>query len=57
LKKEPETDIHTPVVKTKPQSTIKKINTIMVARINLSDNAAPLLAIEALTCILALKNL
>jgi DNA polymerase-3 subunit delta' len=39
--------------KTKPQSTIKKINAIMDARTNLSHNAAPLLTVEALMCTLA----
>jgi DNA polymerase-3 subunit delta' len=39
--------------KTKPQSTIKKINAIMDARTNLSHNVAPLLTVEALMCVLA----
>jgi DNA polymerase-3 subunit delta' len=39
--------------KAKPQSTIKKINAIMDARTNLGHNAAPLLTVEALMCVLA----
>ena len=39
--------------KTPPHTTVKKINAIMEARVNLSHNAAPLLTIEALMCRLA----
>ena len=39
--------------KTPPHATVKKINAIMEARVNLSHNAAPLLTIEALMCRLA----
>jgi DNA polymerase-3 subunit delta' len=53
LTREVETEIRTLAEKTKPQSTIKKINAIMDARTNLSHNAAPLLTVEALICILA----
>ena len=34
-------------------SIIKKVNAIMEARVNLSHNAAPLLTVEALMCVLA----
>jgi DNA polymerase-3 subunit delta' len=53
INKELETEIRTLAEKTKPQSTIKKINAIMDARTNLSHNAAPLLTVEALMCVLA----
>jgi DNA polymerase-3 subunit delta' len=53
LKRELETEILTLAKKTKPQSTIKKINAIMNACTNLSHNAAPLLTVEALMCVLA----
>jgi DNA polymerase-3 subunit delta' len=46
-------EIRATAAKTKPQSTIKKINAIMDARTNLSHNAAPLLTVEALICVLA----
>jgi DNA polymerase-3 subunit delta' len=39
--------------KNPPHSTVKKINAIMEARVNLNHNAAPLLTIEALFCKLA----
>ena len=48
-----EDEIRATAAKTKPQSTIKKINAIMDARTNLSHNAAPLLTVEALMCVLA----
>jgi len=35
---------------TTPELTVKKIESIMQARINLSHNAAPLLTLEALMC-------
>ena len=38
---------------TKAHTTITKMNAIMTARTNLSHNAAPLLTIEALMCVLA----
>jgi DNA polymerase-3 subunit delta' len=53
INKELETEISTPAEKNKPHSTIKKINAMMEARINLSHNAAPPLTVEALTCVLA----
>jgi DNA polymerase-3 subunit delta' len=53
INKELETEIRTLAEKTKPQATIKKINAIMDARTNLSHNAAPLLTVEALMCVLA----
>jgi DNA polymerase-3 subunit delta' len=53
LKSELETEIRTLAEKTKPQSTIKKINAIMDARTNPSHYAAPLLTAEALMCVLA----
>jgi len=46
-------EINTLADKTKPHNTIKKINAIMEARANMSHNAAPLLAVEALMCVLA----
>ncbi len=39
--------------KNPPHTTVKKINSIMEARIHLQHNAAPLLTIEALFCALA----
>jgi DNA polymerase-3 subunit delta' len=53
INKELEAEINTVAAKTKPQNTIKKINAIMDARTNLSHNAAPLLTVEALMCVLA----
>jgi DNA polymerase-3 subunit delta' len=53
INKELEEEIRATAGKTKPQSTIKKINAIMDARTNLSHNAAPLLTVEALMCTLA----
>lgn len=38
---------------TRPERTLQKIDAIMQARTNLSFNAAPLLTIEALMCVLA----
>jgi len=48
-----EAEIRAVAAKAKPQSTIKKINAIMDARTNLGHNAAPLLTVEALMCVLA----
>ena len=53
INKELEEENRATAGKTKPQSTIKKINAIMDARTNLSHNAAPLLTVEALMCVLA----
>lgn len=53
INKELEHQITTYAKNTKPHTTIHKINTIMEARTNLSHNAAPLLTIEALMCVLA----
>jgi DNA polymerase-3 subunit delta' len=53
INKELEAEINAVATKTKPQSTIKKINAIMDARTNLSHNAAQLLTVEALMCALA----
>ena len=53
INKELETEIRAVAAKAKPQSTIKKINAIMDARTNLGHNAAPLLTVEALMCVLA----
>jgi DNA polymerase-3 subunit delta' len=53
INKELEAEINSVATKTKPQNTIKKINAIMDARTNLGHNAAPLLTVEALMCILA----
>jgi DNA polymerase-3 subunit delta' len=53
INKELESEINSYAKKTKPQATIKKINAIMDARTNLSHNAAPLLTVEALMCVLA----
>jgi DNA polymerase-3 subunit delta' len=53
INRELEAEIRTLAEKTKPQSTIKKINAIMQARTNLGHNAAPLLTVEALMCTLA----
>lgn len=38
---------------TRPEKTLEKIDAIMQARTNLSFNAAPLLTVEALMCVLA----
>ena len=51
--KELEHQITTYAHNTKAHTTINKINAIMSARINLNHNAAPLLTIEALMCVLA----
>jgi len=53
INKELETEIRAIAEKNKPQSTIKKLYAIMEARTNLSHNAAPLLTVEALMCVLA----
>jgi DNA polymerase-3 subunit delta' len=53
INKELEAEINAVAAKAKPQSTIKKITAIMDARTNLSHNAAPLLTVEALMCVLA----
>ena len=53
INKELEAEINAVATKTKPQNTIKKINAIMEARTNLGHNAAPLLTVEALMCVLA----
>ena len=53
INKELEHQITTYAANTKPHTTINKINAIMAARINLGHNAAPLLTVEALMCVLA----
>ena len=53
INKELEEEIRAVAIKAKPQATIKKINAIMDARTNLGHNAAPLLTVEALMCVLA----
>ncbi len=53
INKELEEQITSYAQKTKPHTTINKINAIMAARTNLGHNAAPLLTIEALMCVLA----
>lgn len=53
INKELENQITTYAGNTKPHTTISKINAIMTARTNLGHNAAPLLTIEALMCVLA----
>ena len=53
INKELEHQITTYAKNTKPHATINKINAIMEARTNLSHNAAPLLTVEALMCVLA----
>ena len=53
INKELETEIRALAEKTKPHNTIKKISAIMQARTNLGHNAAPLLTVEALMCVLA----
>ncbi|MDP1852160.1 MAG: DNA polymerase III subunit delta' [Candidatus Planktophila sp.] len=53
INKEIEHQITTYAKNTKAHMTIHKINAIMEARTNLSHNAAPLLTIEALMCVLA----
>jgi len=53
INRELENEIKTYAVNNKPAATINKINAIMVARTNLGHNAAPLLTIEALMCVLA----
>ena len=53
INKELENEINTFAANTKPHTTIKKINAIMAARTNLGHNAAPLLTVEALMCVLA----
>jgi len=53
INKELENKITTYAANTKPHTTINKINAIMAARTNLGHNAAPLLTVEALMCVLA----
>jgi DNA polymerase-3 subunit delta' len=53
INRELEHQITTYAKNTKPHTTINKINAIMEARTNLSHNAAPLLTVEALMCVLA----
>ena len=53
INKELESQIRTYAANTKPHTTINKINAIMAARTNLGHNAAPLLTVEALMCVLA----
>ena len=53
INKELEHQIITYANNTKAHTTINKINAIMAARTNLGHNAAPLLTIEALMCVLA----
>ena len=53
INKELEHQITTYANNTKAHTTINKINAIMAARTNLGHNAAPLLTIEALMCVLA----
>ena len=53
INKELENDIQAYATNNKPQATASKINAIMEARTNLGHNAAPLLTIEALMCVLA----
>ena len=53
INKELESQITTNASNTKPHTTINKINAIMAARTNLGHNAAPLLTVEALMCVLA----
>ena len=47
------TDISKMAERIAPAKTVSKIDAIMVARVNLSHNAAPLLTLEALMCQLA----
>ena len=51
--KELESEINAYAASNKPQATINKIGAIMEARVNLGHNAAPLLTVEALMCVLA----
>jgi DNA polymerase-3 subunit delta' len=53
INKELENEIQAYAINNKPQATISKINAIMEARTNLGHNAAPLLTVEALMCVLA----
>ena len=53
INKELESQITNYAANTKPHTTINKINAIMAARTNLGHNAAPLLTVEALMCVLA----
>lgn len=53
INKELENEINAYAASNKPQATINKIGAIMEARVNLGHNAAPLLTVEALMCVLA----
>ena len=53
INKELESQITTYASNTKPHTTVHKINAIMAARTNLGHNAAALLTVEALMCVLA----
>jgi len=52
INKELENQITSYAANTKPHTTINKINAIMAARTNLGHNAAPLLTVEALMCVI-----
>ena len=52
INKELAAEIDVLAAKTQAQKTIKEINAIMEARTNLGHNAAPLLTVEALLCVL-----
>ena len=53
INKELENEINAYAANNKAQATINKIGAIMEARVNLGHNAAPLLTVEALMCVLA----
>ncbi len=53
INQELENQIMTYATNTKSHTTINKINAIMSARVCLNHNAAPLLTVEALMCVLA----
>lgn len=56
INQELELEIKNYAAHTKAHTTITKINAIMTARTNLSHNAAPLLTMEALMCVLARQS-
>ncbi len=56
INQELEREIKNYAAHTKAHTTITKMNAIMTARTNLSHNAAPLLTMEALMCVLARQS-
>jgi DNA polymerase-3 subunit delta' len=54
INKELENEINAYAANNQPQATIKKIIAIIQGLVNLGHNAAPLLTVESLMCVLSL---